>query len=128
MPITQQKAADAYDLVLENAGSTLPKRDAVDSRVVQDTRNGTATYEGKSYKISHKTASDGQISGIIDSQNDVGGWPALKGVPAPKDADHDGMPDDWETKNGLDPTDPSDRNNVAPNGYTMLENYLNSIR
>ena len=66
--------------------------------------------------------------GMIDSQEDVGGWPELKTLPAPADSDHDGMPDEWEKKNGLNPHDASDRNGIAGNGYTNLENYLNSIR
>ncbi len=38
------------------------------------------------------------------------------------------MPDEWEIKNGLDPKDPSDRNKVCEDGYTMLEKYLNNIK
>jgi pectate lyase len=38
------------------------------------------------------------------------------------------MPDDWEDKNGLDKSNPNDRNKVSSDGYTMLEKYLNSIR
>jgi hypothetical protein len=37
------------------------------------------------------------------------------------------MPDAWETTHGLDPNDSADRNAVAASGYTMLEEYLNSI-
>ena len=43
------------------------------------------------------------------------------------DKDNDGMPDDWEERNKLDKKNPEDRNTLATNGYTMLENYLNSI-
>ena len=65
--------------------------------------------------------------GIIDTQNDVGGWPVLNSSPAPLDTDHDGMPDSWEQKNKLNKENPDDRNTLAPDGYTMLEKYLNSI-
>lgn len=127
MPITQQTAEAAYALVLKNAGATLPKRDAVDTRIVEETRNGNATYEGVFYKNEKRVADKSKITGIIDSPADVGGWPDLKSTPAPTDTDHDGMPDNWEVKNGLNPKDAADRNKIAKDGYTMLENYLNSI-
>lgn len=126
MPINQQTAMEAYKLVLDNAGATLPKRDAVDTRIIEDARKGTATFEGV-YKTRKTVADKSKITGIIDSQKDVGGWPELKSAPAPTDADHDGMPDEWEIKQGLDPKNPDDRNNVASDGYTMLEKYLNAI-
>ena len=46
---------------------------------------------------------------------------------APRDSDHDGMPDEWGKKNGLNPRNAADRNTFANDGYTMLEKYLNSI-
>ncbi|MGC9327810.1 MAG: pectate lyase family protein [Candidatus Hinthialibacter sp.] len=127
MPIHQQTAEEAYLSVLENAGATVPKRDAVDARIIEEVRNGFATYEGPTYKQNNAMQDKSEKSGIIDSQNDVGGWPELKSAPAPADSDHDGMPDDWEVKNDLNPHDASDRNKVADDGYTMLEKYLNSI-
>jgi pectate lyase len=111
MSIEQQTAEEAYLSVLEHVGATLPARDAVDARIIEEVRNGTATYG----------------DGIISSQSDVGGWPELWSSPAPSDADHDGMPDQWERTNGLNPNDPSDRNKLADDGYTMLENYLNGL-
>lgn len=68
-----------------------------------------------------------KVCGIIDSQEDVGGWPELKSLPAPTDSDHDGMPDEWEKKNGLNPNDAADRNQKTSDGYTSLEMYLNSL-
>jgi len=127
MPINQQTALEAYNSVLNNAGAILPKRDAVDSRIIKETRGGFATYEGVGYKEENKVADPSKKCGIIDSQNDVGGWPILESTTAPKDTDHDGMPDDWENKNGLNANDSHDKNNVASDGYTMLEKYLNSI-
>lgn len=127
MPIKQQTAEEAYYSVLENAGATLPKRDAVDARIVDEVRNGYATYEGSTYKPNNAMSDKSKKSGIIDSQTDVGGWPELKSTTAPTDTDHDGMPDDWEIMKGLNPNNAADRNNVAADGYTMLEKYLNSI-
>lgn len=88
---------------------------------------GSHGFGGKSYS-SRKDAGDDHVpTGIIDSQQDVGGWPELKSAAAPADSDHDGMPDAWEREHGLDPANPADRNGLGSNGYTNLENYLNSI-
>ena len=126
MAINPQSATEAYHSVLQHAGASLPKRDPIDARIIEETRTGTATFEGI-YKTVKKVADPSKIVGIIDSQNDVGGWPELKSLPAPADRDEDGMPDSWEKANGLNPADPADRNTVAADGYTMLEQYLNSI-
>ncbi|MBN1559894.1 hypothetical protein JW998_06560 [candidate division KSB1 bacterium] len=73
-------------------GAILPKRDAVDSRIIEEARGGFATYEGLSYKKEHEVADASKICGIIDTQNDVGCWPKLESASAPKDSDHDGYP------------------------------------
>jgi hypothetical protein len=124
--VTTQIATQAYASVLNNAGATLPKRDSVDLRIIQETQTGTVTYSGKTYPR-EKFGDSTRICGIIDSQTDVGGWPALNAVAAPLDSDHDGMPDDWENARGLNPSNPDDRNVLALDGYTMLEVYLNSL-
>lgn len=116
--VSAQSAETAYGLVLKNVGACYPKRDTVDARVIEETRTGTAKF-GKSW--------EGGGKGIIDSQNDVGGWPELKSIPPPVDTDHDGIPDEWERANGLNPNDPSDGNKTNSDGYTMLEQYLNSL-
>jgi len=116
--ITQQIAEEAYLRVLAQAGAVLPKRDEVDRRIIKETRLGTANYGGIW----------GECTGIIDSQKQVGGWPTLLSTDPPKDTDHDGMPDKWEQKFGLDVTDPNDRNgDFNGDGYTNLEKYLNSL-
>lgn len=107
-PVQKEDARSAYERVLNTGGASLPKRDVVDQRIVNDIQK--------------------RIGIIIKSQEDVGGWPILKAAPAPTDTDRDGMPDDWEKNNGLNPNDAQDRNNVADDGYTMLEKYLNSIK
>jgi len=127
MSIDQQTAEKAYQKVLDNAGALLPKRDEIDERIINEVRGGYATYEGNNYKKEHEVADPSKICGIIDTQDDVGGWPELKSKPAPKDTDHDGMPDEWEDSNQLDKTNPDDKNHIASDGYTMLEEYLNSI-
>ncbi|HEX5553649.1 MAG TPA: pectate lyase [Chitinophagaceae bacterium] len=126
-PVRTQTAGDAYKSVLDSAGAILPKRDAVDRRIVSDARKGVATDEGATYgKINKKGIS--HPSGIIDSQNDVGGYPAYHSSSASSDKDHDGMPDDWETGHHLDPNDATDRNAYTlDKSYTNLEVYLNGL-
>lgn len=102
-----QDALDAYEAVLADAGAS-HWRDAADSRIVEDVRNGT-----------------GQI---ISSEAEVGGWPDLPGEAPRADSDGDGMPDAWESENGLDPADPADGAlDADSDGYTNLENWLNGL-
>ena len=105
--VQTEEALTAYNKVLETGGASLPVRDATDLRIVDDVRNRSGR--------------------IIQSQEDVGGWPQLKAAQAPLDTDLDGMRDDWEKKQGLNPKDPEDRNKINKEAYTMLEQYLNSI-
>jgi len=128
MPIDQQTAMGAYNSVLENVGATLPKRDPIDIRIINETKGGYATYEGSTYKQNKSVTDSSKKCGIIDSQMDVGGWPILKSIPAPLDTDQDGMPDDWENRNKLNKDNPDDRNIVDSYGYTMVEKYLNNIK
>jgi pectate lyase len=128
MPIKQHTAEEAYDKVLDHAGASFPKRDAVDLRVINDVRHGSATYEGTGYKSQHKMVNAEVKSGIIDTQEDVGGWPVLKTTRPPMDSDHDGMPDEWEKNHNLSPLDPSDGSLLSADGcYTNLEIYLSSL-
>ena len=127
MPIKQQTASVAYKDVLSKAGASFPKRDEIDIRIIDETRGGYATYEGASYKKKHPVADATKKTGIIDSQSEVGGWPKLISVPSPLDSDHDGMPDQWEIENKLNPKDPSDANQTGMDGYTMIETYINGL-
>lgn len=120
--ITTESAQEAYTSVLNNAGATLPKRDAVDARIVNEVKTGVEIY-GATYAGGQA----GQISGIIDSQTNVGGWPAYNSVTAPVDTDHDGMPDDWEVAKGLNPNVADNNKKTLSTGYDNLEVYLNSI-
>ena len=127
MPIDKQTANEAYDSIIENVGANLPKRDLIDIRIIKETQGGYATYEGSTYKQNKSVADSSKKCGIIDSQVDVGGWPILNSNPALQDTDRDGMPDIWEGKNGLNPNNAVDRNNITKDGYTMLEKYLNTL-
>ncbi|SNR95430.1 pectate lyase family protein [Hymenobacter mucosus] len=121
-PITTQPAEAAYRTVLAGAGATVPVRDAVDARIVKETRTGTATGSSPG-----GSATYGLHQGIIDSQEDVGGWPVYRSGPAPADTDHDGMPDTWEKAHGLNAANERDGNSIARSGYTYLEEYLNEL-
>ncbi len=127
MPINTQSANDAYFSVLEKAGASL-HRDCVDERIINDVKTGKATYEGQGYKEQKGMLDRNIKSGIIDSQQDVGGWPVLKSTTPPTDSDHDGIPDDWEEQHSLNPHDSNDGASMAHNcPYTNLEIYLSEI-
>ena len=57
----------------------------------------------------------------------MGGWPKYESAPAPEDSDRDGIPDAWETAHGMNPHNSSDASAVGKDGYTNLEQYLNSL-
>lgn len=103
---------DEYDEILQYAGVSL-NRDEVDKRIVDEIKN-------RNYHFGE--------NGIIDSQNQVGGWPDLKSLPHPHDNDKDGMPDEWERVNNLNPVNGNDYNNFDLSTiYTNIEVYLNSL-
>jgi hypothetical protein len=108
-----QTASEAYDAVLDHAGAALPKRDAVDKRIIEQVRKGTVPPDTK--------------QGIISDVKEVGGYPEYKGEPW-KDSDGDGIPDWWERKYGLDPNDPSDAaKDCNGDGYSNIEKYINGL-
>lgn len=122
----------AHDYVLANAGAILPKRDAVDTRVIEQVKTGKIKIsEGVKLPTSQfkhrRLPIDSYKNGIITEIAQVGGYPVYQGTPY-KDSDNDGMPDVWEAKNGLNPKDASDAVKDKNNdGYTNIEEYLNSV-
>lgn len=117
-PIRQQSALKAYKKVLMYAGANL-KRDSVDMRIICEVKTGTAKF-GSWF--------DGGGNGIIDSQEQVGGWPELKTAQAPEDTDGDGMPDKWEVKYRKLNSGVSDGSAYDLNSrYTNLEVYMNGL-
>jgi pectate lyase len=105
-PVNTSDALTAYKSVLAGAGATFPVRDAVDERVVDSVINKTGR--------------------IIDSIEEVGGYPRLTSGKPPADSDHDGMPDKWELAVGLNPYDSNDGNlDRDSDGYTNIEEYIN---
>jgi len=109
--VKTQNPQEAYRLVLDSVGANYPIRDSVDLRIINEVKSG------KPPKF------------FINNPSDIGGWAKLKSSKAPKDSDHDGMPDNWERDKGLNPKNSLDRNkkNLSPEGYTNLEVYLNGL-
>lgn len=120
-PTTTYPAEVAYEKVLLHGGASLPKRDSLDARIVGEVKNGTG-------RTVNSIASDG-------------GLPELLSASAPVDTDGDSMPDAWETANGLNANDngldaagnpvPGNLNgssgDMNDNGYTNIEDYINSL-
>jgi hypothetical protein len=114
--VNTQSAQDAFETVLAKAGCSL-KRDAIDTRIVKEVRDGSYTYTG----IKSGT------KGIIDTPSHVGGWPTYSGTPE-KDTDWDGIPDAWEEAHNLDPRRSDDASKqTLVSGYSNLEVYLNDL-
>ena len=90
-----ETAQDAYKSVLSDVGCTLPVFDDHDKRIIRETLTGTYTYMGSKTKL----------GGIIDHQNDAGGYEDYPELtrPADFDSDHDGLPDWWENLHGSNP-------------------------
>lgn len=117
--VTTHTAQKAYEMVTRYAGASL-HRDSHDLYITEDVKTGTAKYSG--------AGQEGK--GFINSQDDAGGWPELVSAEAPADTDGDGMPDEWETKYGLDPNNAADGSvcSLDEKGYyTNLELYCNSL-
>ncbi|HEY0678363.1 MAG TPA: polysaccharide lyase [Chitinophagaceae bacterium] len=132
-PLTIISATEARDYVLENAGAILPKRDPVDKRITEQVKTGKIIYDENvklpETQFKHRRLPiDSYKKGIITDISQVGGYPEYKGTPY-KDSDNDGMPDEWERKNGLNPNNAADASLNAKNnsGYTNIEEYLNSV-
>lgn len=107
-PMNLEPAEDAFYAVMEHAGASRV-RDSHDMRIIE------------------QLASLGTKGAFIANEQDVGGIGTLAGADAPADSDGDGMPDEWEKANGTDP-DKADANGDADgNGYTNIEDYVNSL-
>lgn len=113
-PITAQDVWTAETLVLAGAGASrrldcagnwVSNRDSADARVV-------AQYTA------------GNVGIVPVNEDAVGGYPTLAAGTACTDTDGDGMPDTWETANGLNPASAADGPTLHASGYSNLERYL----
>ena len=121
--VTTHSAAESFSKVLAYSGASL-YRDEIDARYMEEAKTGTAKYKG----------SITQSPGIIDKVADVNGYTEANfgtaSRPADFDTDKDGIPDSWETANGLDPNDATDALTYSLDSkeyYTNLEVYANSL-
>lgn len=132
-----ETADQAYLQVYQHAGAALPRYDEEDIRLLAE---AAGTLEPQ-----FSGATQATWLGIIDSQFDIrfsredhylldgtvmGGYPFLDALPGDRlaeDSDGDGLPDSYETAEGLDPNNPDDGNVLAPSGYTHLEEWLNGV-
>ena len=100
-------ANEIYEILLQNCGAITPNLDVVDQRVIDDIRENSGSHYYRSTQLD---------------------WPVIANGNYPQDADRDGMPNYWEDQNGLDANNPDDANlDVNSNGYTNIEEYLNSL-
>ena len=121
--ITTHNAATAYEKVLSYGGASL-YRDEVDERYMNEARNKTATYTGS---VTGK-------KGLIDVVADCNGYTEENFPTGSRDADFDtdkdGIPDNWELANGLNPNSAADGKTKTLDSkgyYTNLEVYANSL-
>lgn len=130
--VTTHPAEEAYELVLTGAGCSL-RRDAIDRRIVAETRTGTAAKRGSAAPDADKKPGLIDVPADATEPGEASPWPELSdGGVTPeqlRDSDGDGIPDLWETGHNLDPHNPLDgtASTLSPDGYTNLEVYLNSL-
>tara|TARA_B100000678_G_scaffold5599_2_gene4903 strand:- start:42340 stop:44595 length:2256 start_codon:yes stop_codon:yes gene_type:complete len=108
--VKTETAQEAYKSVLQKVGLN-KVRDKVDKRIIYEVRSGETTFG----------------DGIIDSQEDVGGWPKLRKGRSLKDTDEDGMPDEWEEEKGLSPSKNDANDFDLDKNYTNIEVYFNQL-
>ncbi|MGQ1948222.1 T9SS type A sorting domain-containing protein [Geofilum sp. OHC36d9] len=132
-----ETAAQAWETVLANAGAVLPMRDAIDARVVAETKGEIPIVRYAYTTVDDQTTPlKGVTSGIIDTQVNLVSPSDPEGTTAwdvyststselaPVDTDRDGIPDEWEIINGLNYQDETDGRILSASGYSWLELYL----
>lgn len=151
-PVHIMPSEQVLDWVLDNVGATIPCRDRIDQIIVDEVRTGTPYYirdyeqrvkdnpygdmwglhpdsqnEEGYFRYRH-LPNDSYKQGIITDPRQMGGYLEYRPWKPWKDADGDGMPDEWEKANGLNPNDPTDANgDTNGDGYTNIEKYINGI-
>lgn len=148
--LVHETADEAFESVFKGAGASLPKYDAVDTRLLKEahgdidpkyfgpsTAGGTTPARGvgiidtpNDIDVS-EYAEDGYVTLTATAKSDgstvTNIYPDLSGTSDVEDTDGDGMPDKYEDNNGFDKNDAEDGALVASNGYSNLENFLNAV-
>ncbi|MCI6504449.1 MAG: hypothetical protein MSA13_07540 [Prevotella sp.] len=114
---TVETAESALRSVLSDVGANMPVLTDHDQRIIRETLDKKYTYTGS------KTGK----KGLIDHEEDAGGYEPIDVVTRPEnyDTDGDGMPDWWEHINGHDPYIADNNSDADGDGYTAIEHYLN---
>ena len=118
--VKTHSAHDTFENVLSDVGCNVPMLDDHDTRVIEETRAGTAKFKG----------SKSGLLGLPDSHDDVGAWEHYPEVRRPNnwDTDGDGMPNFWEEEKHFNPNDSADGGlDSDGDGYTNLEAYLHAL-
>jgi hypothetical protein len=97
-PVTTQTSSEAYQSILHHGGASLPARDTVDLRLIEELKTGRGS--------------------IIDHPSQVGGWPSLETCRSEAD--------DWETARKRNPKDAGLDQDGS--GYSDVENRINSLQ
>jgi hypothetical protein len=101
--VTTHDSTTAYDLVIQQAGAF--PRDIMDTSDMQEVQDRTGDWGARI----PADLMEGLTAGT-----------------APSDTDNDGIPDSWESANGLSTTI-ADQNTVMTSVYTAIEEYINEL-
>lgn len=107
-PMNVETAEKAYYTVVDHVGASRV-RDSHDKRIIE------------------QLMSLGSKGSFIANEDNVGGIGTVANGPKPTDTDNDGMPDDWEIANGLNPNQDDANGYTLGGGYTNIEHYVNSL-
>lgn len=112
VPYTATTADEAYNKVLATVGASL-HRDAHDARLIYEVENGLGAF--------------------VNDQTEAGGWSTATYTSELTDSDNDGLPDEYELQNGLNPQDASDSAALVTDeasiyyGYSNIEVYAGNL-
>ena len=107
-PMNVETAKQAYQTIVDHVGASRV-RDMHDKRILE------------------QLTSLGKKGSFITNEDELGGIGTVANGPKPTDADNDGMADEWEKENGLNPAGNDANAYTLGGGYTNIEHYVNSL-